>query len=66
MRFYNRQHRFYCGVDLHARSMYVCILDQAGTVVFHENLPAADLSLVRRDEKLSAALRAAGWLEGLQ
>ena len=40
MRFYNRQHRFYCGVDLHARSMYVCILDQAGSVVFHKNLPA--------------------------
>jgi hypothetical protein len=24
---YNRQHRFYCGVDLHARSMYVHVLD---------------------------------------
>ena len=30
MRFYNQQHRFYCGVDLHARTMYLCILDQAG------------------------------------
>jgi hypothetical protein len=27
---YSRQHRFYCGVDFHARSMYVCIIDQAG------------------------------------
>jgi len=23
-------HRFYCGVDLHARCMYLCILDPAG------------------------------------
>ena len=33
MRFYTRQHRFYCGVDLHARSMYVCVLDQEGNVL---------------------------------
>jgi hypothetical protein len=30
MRFYTGQHRFYCGVDLHARTMYLCILDHAG------------------------------------
>jgi len=40
MRFYNQQHRFYCGVDLHARSMYLCILDQAGATVLHQNYPA--------------------------
>jgi transposase len=39
MRFYNGQHRFYCGIDLHGRSMHVCILDQAGEVVFDRNLP---------------------------
>ena len=27
MRFYSSAHRFYCGVDLHARTMYLCILD---------------------------------------
>jgi len=37
MRFYKQPsdqqpHRFYCGVDLHARCMYVCILDAAGPV----------------------------------
>ena len=49
MRFYNQQHRFYCGVDLHSRSMYLCILDQAGNVVFDQNLeasPAAFLNAV--------------------
>jgi hypothetical protein len=40
MRFYTAQHRFYCGVDLHARTMYLCILDHAGQVVFDKNLPA--------------------------
>ena len=32
MRFYQQQHRYYCGVDLHARSMFICILDQSGEV----------------------------------
>jgi transposase len=40
MRCYEQQHRFYCGVDLHARSMYVCILDHHGQVLFHDDLPA--------------------------
>ncbi len=26
MRFYTKQHRYYCGIDLHARRMYICIL----------------------------------------
>jgi len=38
MRFYTRQHRHTCGVDLHARSMYVCVLD--AEVVLHRNLAA--------------------------
>jgi transposase len=43
MRFYNpphQPHKFYCGVDLHARTMYLCILDQGGTVVLHKEVPA--------------------------
>jgi hypothetical protein len=30
MRFYNGQHHHYCGIDLHTKSMYLCILDAAG------------------------------------
>ena len=37
---YNQQHRFYCGVDLHARSMFVHVLDHKGKTVFEEDLPA--------------------------
>src|SRR5829696_9001971 len=40
MRFYNQQHRFYCGVDLHARTLSLCILDAAGAVVHHDSHPA--------------------------
>ena len=38
MRFYTTQHPFYCGIDLHARTMYVCILDQGGEVLVHRNM----------------------------
>jgi transposase len=38
MRFYTKQHKYSCGIDLHARSMYLCILDQAGEVLLHRNL----------------------------
>jgi len=40
MRFYNQQHRFYCGVDLHARTLSLCVLDTDGTVVLHQTLAA--------------------------
>jgi transposase len=38
MRFYNTQHQFYCGIDLHARAMYVCILNQNGEILVHRNM----------------------------
>jgi len=40
MRLYTKQHKFYCGVDLHTRWMYVCVLDQEGTVLVHKNIRA--------------------------
>jgi transposase len=50
MRFYTQQHRFYCGIDLHARTMHLCVLDQAGNVVFDKNLPSRPESLLRAIE----------------
>jgi transposase len=38
MKFYTPQHKFYCGIDLHARSMYLCILNQEGEIVLHRNM----------------------------
>ena len=40
MRFYTKQHQFYCGIDLHARTMYVCVLNQDGEILVHRNMPA--------------------------
>ncbi len=40
MRFYTNQHPFYCGIDLHARSMYVCILSHNGEILVHRNMKA--------------------------
>jgi transposase len=41
MRLYNTQHQFYCGIDLHARSMYVCIMSHDGERLLHRNMQAA-------------------------
>jgi hypothetical protein len=35
MQGYTRQHKFYCGIDLHARKMYICILDEKEEVREH-------------------------------
>jgi transposase len=41
MRFYTQQHKCYCGIDLHARTMYLCILNQDGEILLHRNIKAA-------------------------
>jgi transposase len=41
MRFYTKPHKFYCGIDLHARTMYLCVLNQDGEVLLHRNMKAA-------------------------
>ncbi len=41
MRFYSKPHQHWCGIDLHAKTMYVCILDREGNVLVHQNLPAS-------------------------
>jgi len=38
MKFYTGNHKFYCGIDLHARKMYVCILNNSGKIVLHKNI----------------------------
>ena len=38
MRFYKNQHQFYIGIDLHARAMYVCVVNNSGETVFHKNM----------------------------
>lgn len=47
MRFYTQQHPFYCGIDLHARTMDLCILDQAGETLLHRNMTATPEALLK-------------------
>lgn len=49
MKFYTKQHQYYCGIDLHTKKMYVCILNSIGEIVAHRNLntdPKAFLELI--------------------
>ena len=49
MRFYVHPHRFCCGIDLHARTMHLCVLDQDGNVVVDRGIaanPKAFLELI--------------------
>ena len=47
MNFDTGQHKHYCGSDLPAKAMYVCILDQAGTILVHKNLPTTPEAFLR-------------------
>ncbi len=38
MRFYTKNHAHYCGIDLHAKTMYLCILDGEGQILLHRNV----------------------------
>lgn len=47
MRFYTKSHASYCGIDLHARTMYVCILDQDGEIMLHRNMKTTPEAFLR-------------------
>ena len=40
IRYYDQQHGFYAGVDLHTRRLHLCVLDAKGQVVKDVNVPA--------------------------
>jgi transposase len=47
MRFYTQLHHCYCGIDLHARTMDVCILNRDGEIVGHRNMKASPDALLK-------------------
>ncbi|KIE42455.1 IS110 family RNA-guided transposase [Geobacter anodireducens] len=47
MRFYTKTHKHYCGIDLHAKKMFVCILDADGAVVLHRNITTSPDDFLR-------------------
>ena len=44
MRFYNNSHPYYCGIDLHARLLFVSIIDSKGEVIAHKKIGTSNLS----------------------
>jgi transposase len=66
MRFYTTQHKYYCGIDLHARVMYLCILNASGETVLHRNVAARPEPLLKavapyRDELVVGAECMSTW-----
>ena len=47
MRFYTTFHKYYCGIDLHARLLYVCILNERGEKVLHQKIKAEPKQLLK-------------------
>ena len=41
MRVYNTPHAYYCGVDLHARSLFLNVLDHTGATRLQQDIPAS-------------------------
>jgi transposase len=46
MRLYNQQHRHYCGIDLHVKTMDVCMLEATGQGLVHRNVPSTPTALL--------------------
>jgi len=38
MRYYTSTTQYHCGIDLHARQMYVCVMDSQGNKLLHMNI----------------------------
>ena len=47
MRFYTQQHKYYCGIDLHANKMYLCILNREGVICLHRNIKTRPETFLR-------------------
>ena len=44
MKYYNSTTEFNCGIDLHARQMYVCLMDRQGKKLVHTNIKNNDFA----------------------
>lgn len=42
MKYYTSETEFNCGIDLHARQMYICVMDRAGKILVHCNIAGND------------------------
>lgn len=47
MKFYTKTHKHYWGIGLHAKKMYLCILDASGNVLLHRNITSSPESFLK-------------------
>ncbi len=47
MQFYTERHRHTCGVDLHGRNLYLCVLDEDREIVLHRRVDCDEERLLR-------------------
>jgi transposase len=59
LRFYNQQHRFYCGVDLHARTLSLHVLDAQGQSVLATTIAASPAAFLKAVAPFRAGLAGA-------
>ena len=38
MNFYNPKKLFYCGIDLHAKNIYICIMNKEREILVHRQI----------------------------
>lgn len=51
MRFYRGTHGYYCGVDLHARTMYLSLIDHQGTTLVDKNIRCEKAAFLREVDR---------------
>ena len=42
MKYHTSTTEFNCGIDLHAREMYICVMDREGNILVHTNIKDND------------------------
>ena len=60
MRYAKIDSDYFCGIDLHARTMYVCVMSKMGEIVFQRNLKTTSNSYCRC-WKLTSVASPSGW-----
>jgi hypothetical protein len=43
MKYYTTTTEYNCGIDLHTRQMYICVMDRNGQVLVHRNIKNNDI-----------------------
>jgi len=44
MEYYKTTTEFNCGIDLHTKQMYICVMDREGTILVHKNIKRNDFA----------------------